>query len=126
MKGLISNKMKLIFISFFIATLIVGNFGRLLGGGSKNVKAGGITTANDSETYAQIRKLVADGVNDISGSDSTSYRLVKITNASKQVVAGMKYIVTGIFQTTNPKIYYLLTVQIWSKPWKDFVQCKDH
>lgn len=115
--------MKLIFITFFLATIIVESYG-LLGevGGPVEGVAGGIQPAKDSESYTEIKKLTADGVCETE--NDTCYKLVKINNATKQVVAGIKYTVTGIFKTTDPKAYYILTVSIWSQPWNNFVQSK--
>lgn len=111
--------MKLIFISFFTATFLVGTYGQLGSlGGPVGGLAGGIQPANDSETYTEIRKLTANGVCE----GDTCYKLIKINNASKQVVAGVKYIVTGIFKKSDPTAYYLLTVEIWNQPWNNFIQ----
>jgi hypothetical protein len=113
-------KMKIIFISFFVASLAIGSNGRLIGGGIGG-SAGGMQTANDSETYVEIRKLTANGVCE----NETCYELRKINNVTRQVVAGVKYTVTGIFKTADPSAYYLLTVDIWSQPWNNFVECKN-
>jgi hypothetical protein len=112
--------MKLIFISFLIATILFEAHGQLLPrkqGGSP----GGMIDANDPETYAEIRRLMIEGVCD----EENCFKLIKIDDVKRQVVAGVKYEVKGMFKEVESRAYYKLTLTIYHVVWEDKTECKD-
>lgn len=108
--------MKIIFISFLVVASLIGAYGQVPDGAP-----GGFYDANDPETYAEIRRLTKDGVCE----GETCFRLVAINNVAMQVVAGVKYIVNGVFKENASRSYYNLNVSVYHVVWEDKVERKD-
>lgn len=106
------------FISFLVAFILIEAHGQILPSGGA---PGGFIDANDPETYAEIRRLLKDGVCE---GDDSCFRLVKINNVARQVVAGVNYVVNGIFKEIGSRSYYTLTVSIYHVVWENKTECK--
>lgn len=103
--------MKLIFISFFfVSTILIGTHGQI-----KRQAPGGYHEANDPQTYEEIKRLINNGVCE----QEDCFNLVKINNVARQVVAGVNYIINGMFRDVESGAYYTLTLKIYHVVWEN-------
>lgn len=49
------------------------------------------------------------------------WEVVKIEKVTAQIVAGMKYVITGVFEELLEGKRYELSISIWEKRWENFV-----
>lgn len=110
--------MKLFFISFLVAVVFIETHGQVPPG--PGGAPGGFIDANDPETYAEIRKLLNEGICE----GESCFRLVKINDVKRQVVAGVNYVVNGIFKEIGTRSYYTLTVSIYHVVWENKTERK--
>lgn len=105
--------MKSIFVCLIVVTLIVVSQ-------SEGIP-GGFHDANDPETYEEIRKLTSNGLCD----RGKCFHLVKINDVKRQIVAGVLYLVNGIYRDIKSGKYFILTVRIYHVVWENKTECKE-
>lgn len=80
---------------------------------------GGFRDSNNPETYEEVTKLLSNGVCD----KTECFYLVKIYHVSKQIVAGVKYSVLGMFRDKAAQ-YYTMRVEIYHVVWENKTERK--
>jgi hypothetical protein len=77
-----------------------------------------VSGVRETKERREIIKLLSNHLCELDGG---CYKILKITEISQQVVAGMLYRVSGIFENEDEE-KFKMTVTIWSMPWMNFVE----
>jgi hypothetical protein len=80
--------------------------------------AGGVSDVNDPREQKEIIKLLSDHICTLGG----CWTIGKITKITQQVVAGMLYQVTGVFNKVDDGKQFEMTISIYSRPWENVVE----
>ncbi|CRL01518.1 CLUMA_CG014222, isoform A [Clunio marinus] len=75
---------------------------------------GGNAEVEEDETQEIVNKLISN----MHLLQEENLKLLKVIGVTKQVVAGMSYTITGIFEDGNND-QFTCKIKIWDRPWLD-------